>query len=112
MKLRVVRPVAADVQYRDADTGRFDTVNKQASEPIRVLSSKIELKPVTEKDIEYLRKVLNYSRSSKLKYLAELVDSTDDETTDAFIQRGDDFIVEYYKRKLEEQRRAAWEEKG
>ncbi|HEX5476182.1 MAG TPA: hypothetical protein VFX12_16100 [Vicinamibacterales bacterium] len=27
----------------------------------------IELKPVTEKDLEYIRKVLMYERSSKLK---------------------------------------------
>lgn len=111
MKGRLVRSLPPDVRYPDADTGRLDSDNRQASEPVRVLPAKIELSPVSEKDLEYIRKVLMYDRSSKLKYLARLLGSEDDASTDALIQRGNEFILKYYSDKLEAERRAAWEEK-
>ena len=66
MKVKLIRSLPPDVRYPDADTGRLDSDNRQASEPVRVLPAKIELSPVSEKDLEYIRKVLMYDRSSKL----------------------------------------------
>jgi hypothetical protein len=111
MKVKIIRSVSPDVRYPDADTGRRDSGNKQASEPVRVLPAEIELNRVTDKDLEYIRKVLMYERSSKLKYLARLLGCEDDASTDVFIQRGNEFILRYYSDKLEAERLTAWEEK-
>ena len=105
MKVRIIRSVPADVQYPDADTGQLDSDNRQASEPVRVLPAALEVKPVSEEDLDYIRKVLKYDRPSKLKYLAGLIGSPDGASTDAFIRRGDDFILEYYRNKIEMERR-------
>lgn len=67
MKVKIKRSVSSDVRYPDADTGRLGSGNKQASEPVRVVPAEIELNRVTEKDLEYIRKVLTYGRSFKLK---------------------------------------------
>lgn len=111
MKVKIIRAVAPDVRYTDADTGQLDAHNKQAAELIRVLPVPVELKPVTEEDLEYLRKVLAYDRVSKLKYLARLIGTSDDESTEWLIQRGNDFVLQYYSEKLSAERRIAWEAK-
>ena len=111
MKVKIIRSVPPEVRYPDADTGRLDSDNRQASAPVRVLPAEIELKPVTEKDLEYIRKVLMYDRSSKLKYLGPLLGCENDASTDAFMQRGNEFILKYYSDKVEAERLATWEEK-
>ena len=111
MKVKIISTVAPGVRYTDADTGQLDAGNKQASEPVRVLPTPIELAPVNEKDLEYIRKVLEYDRLSKLKYLARLIGTSDDESTESFIQRGNDFVLRYYSQTLSAERRAAWEAK-
>jgi hypothetical protein len=111
MKVKIIRTVAPDVRYTDADTGQPDARNRQASEPIRVLPVPVGLKPVTDEDLECIRKVLAYDRSSKLKCLARLIGTSDDESTESFIHRGNEFVLQYYSEKLSAERRAVWDAK-
>jgi hypothetical protein len=111
MKLKIVRTVAPDVCYPDADTGRPDTDNRQATEPIRVLPVPVVLKPVDEHDLTYIRKVLTYGPSSKLEFLARLVGTSGVEATSMMIQRGDDYILKYYADKISAERQTVWVKK-
>lgn len=113
MKLKIIRDVAREAPWIDADTGELDAHNKQASEPIRVLPAPIELEPVTEEDLEQIQRVLNYPDTYgwKWKHIAGLIGTTDDESTKSFIRRGHDFVLRYYTEKLSAERRAKWEAK-
>lgn len=111
MKLTIVKTLAPDVRYPDADTGRLDTDNRQASEPVRLLPAGTEQKAVDENDLKYIRTVLAYDPSSKLKYLPRLIGTTDEAATRAMIDRGDAYILSYYTEQTRAKRQAAWEQK-
>lgn len=121
MKLTIIKTLTPDDRYPDADTGRPDTDNKQASEPVRVLPApepapepvpELEPKPVGEDDLHYIRKVLAINFVDlKVQHLAPLIGTTDEKTTMSMIRRGDDYVLNYYAERKQAERQAAWAER-
>lgn len=115
MKLTIIKTLASDDRYPDADTGRLDADNRQASEPVRVLPAPEpapEIRPVGEADFMYIRYVLALAfRDLKVKHLAPLIGTTDESTTISAIQRGDDYVLELFKERKSAERQTEWAER-
>jgi len=118
MKLRIIKTLAPDDRYPDADTGRVDTDNRQASEPIRVLPApdsppeslpEPEPQPIGDDDLRDLLKVLACPVFSlKVHDLARLIGTTNEETTLSMIRRGDGYVLNYYAETKLAERRSEW----
>jgi hypothetical protein len=109
MKVTIIETLDPEGCVTDADTGLADTLNRQAREPVRMLTY-VWPKPVGERDLEYLHRVLAYSLPSKIKYLASLFGVADKEAA-AMIERGTEHIVSCYVEKLSAVRKAESERK-
>lgn len=109
MKVTVIRTDPAGTHYFGADTR--SQISDTSHEPVRLLPALADPQPVTEKDLEYLRKVLTYTHKSKLEYLPRLIGTTTDEMTEVMLRRGDQNIVDHYTVMLEATRQEEWEAK-
>ena len=98
MKLTIIRPLR-DWELR--------LCSEQPSDPINLWFNPPEPKPV---DLTHLRKILAYAPSMKVACLPVLIGNLAEDAVKSMIQRGDDYIVNYYTEKKRAETQAALEQ--